>query len=160
MSGKKGMAMQLQRILVTVDFSKYDQPALEMATSFARDSGATLLIVHVHESPMAYGGDVYDGELNPSESKLRQMLAAIVPADASVVHEHHFIQGEGTASLADTDIARAITQFADEKDVDLIITSTHGRSGLRRTLMGSVADKIIGRATRPVLTVKLPKQMA
>lgn len=152
--------MQLQRILVTVDFSKYDQAALDMATSLARDSGAKLLIVHVHESPMAYGGDVYNGELNPSEEKLRRMLAAIFPADASVAHEHHFIQGEGTASLADTDVARAISRFADENDVDLIVTSTHGRSGLRRAFVGSVVEKFVARATRPVLTVKLPKQPA
>lgn len=84
----------------------------------------------------------------------------IVPDDAKVAHERHFIQGEGTASLADTDIARAISRFADEKDVDLIVTSTHGRSGFLRALMGSVAPKVVGRATRPVLTVKLPNQSA
>ena len=126
----------MQRILVTVDFSKFDEPTLEMATS------------------------LYDGELNPSEEKLRQMLVAIVPDDASVAHEHHFIQGGGTASLADTDIASAISRFADEKDVDLIVTSTHGRSGFLRAFVGSVAAKIVGRATRPVLTVKLPQQSA
>ena len=154
------IAVQLKRILVAVDLSKYDQPALEMAASLARDSGAKLLIIHVHESPMAYGGDVYDGELNPSEEKLRQMLAAIMPDDASVAHEHHFIRGEGTAAIADTDIARAICGFADEQDVDLIVTSTHGRSGLRRALVGSVAEKVVSHATRPVVTVKLPKQPA
>ena len=152
--------MQLKRILVTVDFSKYDHPAVQMATSLARDNAAILLILHVHESPMAYGGAVYQGDLNPSEQKLRQMLTAIVPEDANVAYEHHFIQAEGTAPLADTDIARAICRFAEQQQVDLIVTSTHGRSGLRRTFLGSVAEKIVARASRPVLTVKLPGQPA
>jgi nucleotide-binding universal stress UspA family protein len=152
--------MELKRILVTVDFSKYDQPAVEMATSLARDCGASLLILHVHESPMAYGGAVYEGDLNPSEQRLRQMLAAIAPEDTAINYEHRFIYAEGTATLADTDIARAICRFADDENADLIVVSTHGRSGLRRTLMGSVAEKIVARATRPVLTVKLPSQPA
>lgn len=150
--------MQLQRILVTVDLSRFDQPAMEMATSLARHSGATLVIVHVHESPTAYGGDVYQGELNPPEEKLRQMLGAIVPHDAGVAYEHHLIQGEGMAALENSDIARTIVRFADLRDVDLIVTSTHGRTGLRRILMGSVVEQIVSQSTRPVLTVKLPKQ--
>ena len=150
--------MEFQQILVAVDFSKYDQPAMEMATMLARDSGAKLLIVHVHESPLAYGGDVYEGELNPSKEKLRQMLAAIVPTDQTVAHEHCLIHGEGTSTLEDTDIARAIASFADQHEVDLIVTSTHGRSGLRRIFMGSVAEKIVSRSARPVLSVKLPQE--
>lgn len=150
--------MRLRRIAVTVDFSAYDRPALEMATSLARDSGAKLLIVHVHESPMAYGGDVYQGDLNPSTAKLREMLAAVVPNDREIPCEHHLIAGEGTSTLEDTDVARAIARFADQHDVDLIVTSTHGRSGLRRVLLGSVAEKIVSRSARPVLTLKLPQQ--
>ena len=147
--------MRLQQILVTVDFSKYDEPALETATSLARESGAKLLIVHVRESPMSYGGEVYQGDLNPPPEKLQQMLGAIMPSDRSVPHEHHLLQGAGTASLEDSDIANAIIRFADEHDVDLLVTSTHGRSGLRRMFLGSVAEKLISRSTRPVLTVKL-----
>lgn len=154
------IVIPLQRILVAVDLSRFDGPALEMATSLARDSGARLMIVHVHEPPTAYGGDVYEGELNPPEKKLRQMLAEIVPRQAGVACEHHLIQGEGKAALENSDIARTIVRFADLWDVDLIVVSTHGRTGLRRILMGSVAEQIVSRSTHPVLTVKLPEQPA
>ncbi len=149
--------MRLQQILVAVDFSDYDQPALETAAALAREGQAKVLIAHVHESPMAYGGDEYQGDSEPTTDQLRNMLESIAPSDTTCEYEHHLLQGEGIAALRDTDIARAIVRFADERQVDLIILGTHGRSGVSRVLMGSIAEKVVGRANQPVLTLKLPQ---
>jgi len=140
--------MKAQKILFPVDFSAAGQHALELATSLARDSGATLIIAHVEEPPMAYGGgDMYYGVEQPNHEELRTSLAAVVPTDPAVPSIHKLMIG---------DPAEAIVQLAESDQVDLIVMGTHGRTGLTRLLMGSVAEAVVRRAPCPVLTVKQP----
>jgi nucleotide-binding universal stress UspA family protein len=140
--------MDVNRILFPTDFSHASDAALTLATSLARDSGATLMIVHVEEPPMAYGGgELYYGELNPARRELRRMLEEIRPTDPIVNCEHHLINGAP---------AGALVQLAMEKDADLIVMGTHGRTGIMRILMGSVAEAVVRRATCPVLTYREP----
>jgi len=140
--------MDAKKILFPTDFSHTGDAALAMATALARDSGATLLIVHVEEPPTAYGGgELYYGIPEPATEDLRQMLNKVVPADANVPYEHRLITG---------DPAHAITRLAEEEGVDMIVLGTHGRTGLSRLLMGSVAEAIVRRAKCPVLTYKQP----
>jgi nucleotide-binding universal stress UspA family protein len=117
-----------------------------MATSLARDSGAKLLIVHVEEPPTAYGGgELYYGIPEPVTEDLRKMLTKVVPTDPQVPFEHRLITGEP---------AEAVVRLAKDEGVDLIVMGTHGRSGISRLLMGSVAEAIVRRAPCPVLTYK------
>ena len=140
--------MNLKKILFATDFSHASDAALTLATSLARDSGATLLLVHVEEPSMAYGGgELYYGALGPAPQELRRMLEAILPTDPDVAYEHHLIPG---------DPATALVRFAKEKVVDLIVLGTHGRTGLLRMLMGSVAEAVVRRATCPVITFRQP----
>ncbi len=140
--------MKAKKILVPTDFSHTDDAAMELAASLARDSGATLLIVHAEEPPTAYGGgELYYGLPEPATDNLRKMLSKVQPKDASVAFEHRLITG---------DPAHAIVRLAKEEHVDLIVMGTHGRSGLSRMLMGSVAETIVRRAECPVLTYKQP----
>jgi len=140
--------MKAQKILFPVDFSEAGQRALELATSLARDSGATLIIAHVEEPPMAYGGgDMYYGVEEPNHEELRASLAAVVPTDPALPCIHKLMIG---------DPAEAIVQLAEADHVDLIVMGTHGRTGLTRLLMGSVAEAVVRRAPCPVLTVKQP----
>jgi nucleotide-binding universal stress UspA family protein len=144
--------MNVKTILLPVDFSTCDEAALATATSLARDSGATLLILHVEEPPLAYGtGDLYYGQPDPSSEELRRMLEQVKPKDPPVRFQHRLTTG-GPAD--------AIVRTAEVEDVDLIVMSTHGRTGVSRLLMGSVAEAVVRRATCPVLTVKLPKLTA
>jgi nucleotide-binding universal stress UspA family protein len=137
-----------RKILFPTDFSHTGDAALEMATSLARERGAKLLIVHVEEPPAAYGGgEMYYGMLEPATEDLRKMLEEIVPAQPDVPYEHHLLTG---------DPATTIPRFAEEQGVEMIVMGTHGRTGLMRLLMGSVAEAIVRRATCPVLTYKQP----
>lgn len=140
--------MKAKKILFPTDFSDYGQEALRWATSLARDSGATLIIAHVEEPPMAYGGgEMYLPAEEGDREELRRSLVKIVPSDPGVRFEHKLLAGEP---------ATAIVEAAEEENADLIVLGTHGRTGLTRLLMGSVAEAVVRRARCPVLTVKHP----
>ena len=144
--------MKAKKILFPTDFSHTGDAALALATSLARDTGATLLIVHAEEPPTAYGGgELYYGIPEPATEDLRKMLHKIEPTDPAVPFEHRLITG---------DPAHAVVRLAKEEDVDMIVIGTHGRTGLSRMLMGSVAEAIVRRAECPVLTYKQHKHKA
>lgn len=139
--------MKADKIIVPTDFSHCGDAALRLAASLARDTGASLLIVHVEEPPLAYGGgEMYYGMPEPATEDLRHMLQRVVPPDPSVKYEHRLISGEP---------ASAIVQLAEDENADLIVMATHGRTGLTRLLMGSVAEAVVRRAPCPVLTYKV-----
>jgi universal stress protein A len=138
--------MNYKKILFATDFSPTSDAALQYATSLARDSGALLLITHIEELPMPYaGGEMYIAQPEYPNPEIRRMLEAVVPPDKSVRFEHRLVMG----SAADD-----IVRIANEEGVDLIVIGTHGRTGLKRVLMGSVAECVMRLATCPVLTIK------
>lgn len=142
--------MRFRKILFSTDFSTCSDAALHMATSLARDSGGRLLIVHVEEPPMVYGyGAAYYGALDPGVEQQREMLERLVPDDPQVPYEHRLIQGAP---------ADAIVRLANEESVDLIVMGTHGRTGITRVLMGSVAEDVVRHAQCSVLTFKQPHE--
>jgi universal stress protein A len=140
--------MNWKKILFATDFSPASDAALRYATALARDSGALLLIAHVEEVPTPYlGGEMYFTQPEYPNPEIRKMLDAVVPPDKTVRYEHRLVMG-----IAADDIAR----LAEEEKADLIVIGTHGRTGLSRVLMGSVAESVMRMATCPVLTIKAP----
>ncbi len=138
--------MQHKTILVATDFSPASESAVQYASVLARESGATLLIVHVEEFPLSYpGGEMYVVHPDAPNPVLRQMLEEVVPPGGNVRFEHHLLMGVA---------ANELLRLAHERQVDLIVMGTHGRTGLRRMLMGSVAEAVTRRAECPVLSVK------
>jgi universal stress protein A len=138
--------MKVKKILVPVDFSKGQTHALSLATSLARDSGAKLFIAHVEEPTLAYTpGGAYYGVPSPQQEDLVHMLHEIVPPSEDVEYEHQSLQGQPS---------EAIIAFAEEINADLIVMSTHGRTGISRVLMGSVAEAVVRHAPCPVITIK------
>jgi nucleotide-binding universal stress UspA family protein len=143
--------MNVKKILFPTDFSTCSDACLAQATSLARDAGAELLIVHVEEPPAAYGGgEMYYGISEPDQTELLNMLHAVVPTDPAVPCDHRLLRG---------DPAERIVEVADEEHCDLIVMGTHGRTGFRRLLMGSVAEAVVRRANCPVITYKMPHDM-
>ena len=144
--------METQPIVFPVDFSHTGDAALEMASSIARDRGVKLLIVHVEEPLASYGGgEMYYGLPEPSIDDIKKMLHDVVPTDSNVSVEHHLLTGEP---------AHSIVGFADSKNAGMIVMGTHGRGGISRLLMGSVAEYVVRRAACPVLTCKQPADAA
>jgi nucleotide-binding universal stress UspA family protein len=137
--------VKTKKILVATDFSATSNAAVALATSLARQQGAQLLIVHVQESPLVYSGVEFDYRPEePREEMLRQ-LQEVAPTDVSVPYEHRLIAGVP---------GPAIVAVAQKENADLIVIATHGRTGISRALMGSVAEEVVRKATCPVLTIK------
>ncbi len=138
--------MHAAKILFPTDFSTLSDSALRHATALAKDMGAKLIIVHVEEPPAAYGtGEMYYGLPDPDLPALHKMLEAVKPSDSAVPYEHRMVTG---------DPAGEVVALAEQEKVDLIVLGTHGRTGIGRLLMGSVAEAIVRGATCPVITFK------
>lgn len=144
--------MNIQSILFPADFSKSSEAALHYASSLAKETGAKLHIVHIGDESTAYlagyGGFAQVPDLPQQiEKQNRAALKETKPTVPDVDYESHYLSG-----IAD----REIVDFADREGVDLIVMGTHGRTGVSRLLMGSVAEGVLRRANCPVLTVKQP----
>ncbi len=140
--------MKPLRILVPIDFSAGSEAALEMATSLARDSGGSLILTHVEIIPLsAAGGEYLYAIPEPPTEELLAKLNAVAVPDSQVPVERRLLAG---------DPADAIIRLAETEGADMIVMGTHGRRGLTRLLMGSVAEAVVRAAPCPVLTVKQP----
>jgi nucleotide-binding universal stress UspA family protein len=140
--------MYVAKILCPTDFSASSQAALAYAASLARDFKAELIVAHVDEGPLAYDagmgspGDI--GQPDQPSARLAEVTSAIQEVKC-------------TARLLEGDPASQIVELACEEDIDLIVMGTHGRTGLARLLMGSIAEIVLRRAPCPVLALKQPQ---
>jgi len=133
-------------ILVPTDFSTASDAALPHAEALAKQKSASLLILHVEEPPLAYGGgELYYGLPEPNSERILKMLEDVRPADPTVAFTHRLTMG---------DPAGEIVRIAAEEGVEMIVLGTHGRSGMTRMLMGSVAESVVRRAPCPVLVYR------
>jgi len=137
----------IHTILHPTDFSDQADAALRMAVSLARDYGARLVLLHVMPPPTVIGGEMGAYAPVPEEpAELWERLNALQPEGALCV-ERFLVKGEPSEE---------IVRMARGERADLVVMGTHGRTGLGRLLMGSVAEWVMRRAPCPVLTVKTP----
>lgn len=134
------------KVLFPVDFSRQGRQALATAVALTRDHHGELVLLHVEEPPLAYGGgEFYYGLPEPNHDALERMLAEVTIDDLEIPVTRHVVTGTP---------ATTIVRFAKEQGVDYIVMPTHGRTGLSRLLMGSVAEEVVRKAPCPVLTIK------
>ena len=145
--------MKARRILHPSDFSSASRVAFARAVADARAERAELLIVHVLPAVTPLVGDGYmspktydDMERSMRAYGQKQLDKLVAKAKAAGVRARGLLL-EGTA-------ADAIVRTARSKRADVIVMGTHGRSGLARLFMGSVAERVVGTAPCPVLTVR------
>ena len=141
--------LPMQTILHPTDFSEPSEHAFRLACALARDHGAGLVVVHVLGLPMGGYSDLAPLIPEPAEVErdLREKLRALRPPGTAVGVEHHLRRG---------DAADEIIRLAEETRANLIVMATHGRTGLGRLVLGSVAEAVLRRAPCPVLTLKMP----
>jgi nucleotide-binding universal stress UspA family protein len=138
-----------KKILVATDYSACGNAALKWSAALAREARAALMVVHVDERlPLYRSGVAYSGITEPGLPNLVKELLAVKPDDC-VPCEHRLLMGDPAAE---------ILQLALEENVDLIVLGTHGRTGARRLLLGSVAESVLRQAVCPVLVCKEPLQ--
>jgi nucleotide-binding universal stress UspA family protein len=144
--------MIIQRILLPTDFSDYNDAALRLASSLAAESGATLHVVHVFDAQalsaaMGEAGYLYASAWQEDLETAKQNLSHVVPTVAGVACQKECLTGSPVPE---------ILNYAETHDIDLIVMASHGRSGLSRLLMGSIAEGVMRKACCPVLIVKQP----
>ena len=142
----------LKKILCPVDHSECSYLALKYAISLALKDEAKLYLMHVIDSRL-YDTEIY--KLSPyklneiDESRIRTDLMKSLPEGTMDVLEVETIVVKGVPF---NEIINAATKI----NVDLIVIGTHGRTGLSHVMLGSVAEKVVRKATCPVLTVRMP----
>jgi universal stress protein A len=134
------------KILVPTDYSKCSHAALNHAASLAQDPDRSLLILHVVESGSTYPMTESERLKDPLHQELTESLNCLTADNPSLKYEERWI--EGIPATAILDVAR------DEK-VDMIVMGTSGRTGIKRLILGSVAEEVCRKATCPVLTIKV-----
>ena len=146
--------MQIRSILLPTDFSECDNYARSYAASLARKFGASIIAVHVIEPMVPTVG--YSGMTEPLpiadiadqlETSAERELPRIAECEDCVGLEIEEVIVHGEA-------AAEIVRVAKEKSADLIVLSSHGRTGLGRILFGSTAEAVVRHAACPVLVVK------
>ena len=140
----------IRRLLVPVDFSDHAYMGVAYGRELATAYGADLDLLHVVEEvnfPTAYEIDPFAAVSVPDvRDRAREALEQVArEADMQAVTECHVLTGHA---------ARDIVDFAEERETDLIVMPTHGRSGLERFLIGSVTERVMRSASCPVFTIK------
>ena len=136
----------LKNILFATDFSPYSNAALPYALAIARQYGAKLFGAHVvpSEDYLFTAPESWPAHIQ-REEQLEQEVAARLEEQLRGV-QHEVLFGVG-------DVWKVLARLISEHDIDLIVVGTHGRTGARKLLMGSVAEKIFRQAACPVLSV-------
>jgi len=132
----------IRTILVTTDLSPFSLSAISYATTMRLAFGARLHLLHVLEEKKGSAGN----GTGSREEALLELRAIVARLEGP----------EPICCVREGDPAGEICRYARETGIDMIILATHGRTGLRHMVMGSVAERVVRRACVPVLTVKPP----
>jgi len=144
----QGAAIGWKTIVLATDGSKFSAAATDKAISFAKSYEGELKVVSVVDVPSEFYAEA-PAAVEDMVRKAKGFVAGVkARAEAAGVAAETYV-GEAEAY-------QAINNLAREQKADMIILGSHGRTGLRRLLMGSVTEKVIGHAACPVLVVKSP----
>jgi nucleotide-binding universal stress UspA family protein len=144
--------LEIQRILVPIDFSAYSKEALKYAIPFARKFKAEVVLLHVVE-PAIYPADFNFGQVgipaieDELRSKASEELRKLVDQEVKRRARSSVLIKVGKPFLE-------IITTAREERIDLIVMATHGHSGIEHILFGSTAERVVRKAHCPVLTVR------
>lgn len=150
--------MQIRSILLPTDFSECSNYALSYAASLARTFGASILCVHVIEPMVPAVG--YSGMTEPLPlADITDQLEDSAGRELPKIAECEECAGLDVQELiVHGEAAAEIVRVAKEKSIDLIVVSSHGRTGLGRMLFGSTAEAVVRHSSCPVLVVKPPPE--
>lgn len=149
---------KIRKILVPTDFSESSQAALQQAAELARALGASLELLHVWELPVFLPGELIVSDsggqgtlVDLVREQANQRLAALVAsAELEGIHFSAVSCALGIPHAAIVDLATAGQH-------DLIVVGSHGRTGLKRVLLGSVAERVVRHAPCTVVVARQPR---
>jgi nucleotide-binding universal stress UspA family protein len=143
-----------KRILIATDLSDASLEAVSTGAALAKALGADVLLVTVLD-PVPYvaavdlegGSDVWAQFLDDAEANLKKRLEEL--------KAEKFESGScDVAVIRESGAAQALSEFAEDRGADLIVVGSHGRTGFKRVLLGSVAEKVVRLAKCPVFVAR------
>ena len=160
----------VERILVPLDDSEFSQRILPIVTDLAKQTGASVLLLTVVAQPDRPGGPGVSqaggliGAAGAPRASAGQGLSDPVTTGVDRANKESMeaiarpLRAAGitaeTEVLFGDDVVDRVKDAVDAHDIDLIALSTHARTGLARTLMGSVAERLLREANKPVLLIR------
>ncbi|HRP27572.1 MAG TPA: universal stress protein [Burkholderiaceae bacterium] len=143
---------QLKNILVATDLSGPAQQAADRAARLARMSGSALRLVHVLGAGVAAQLQSLIGLGSELETRLVEATRQELQTLAERLAAEYAVQAD--AALLQGSVANEITRAADTMDADLVVLGARGKDFLRRLMLGSTAERLLRKSTRPMLVVK------
>lgn len=145
--------MPFQRILVPVDFSDASIAAVDLASELARTMGAHVSLLHVGVFPHFASVELsMMGAAGPTLTRMSEEVAGKIEERLDALGQEHCGEGvEYSVTLREGYAPEEINAEVEEKGCDLVIMGTHGRTGMERVLLGSVADRVVRNSTVPVM---------
>ncbi len=132
----------IKRILCPIDFSETSQRAFEYAAALAESVGAEVVVLHAFDVPATLN---MAGQHTPADASLRIRLEQVRPASTNV--HISYVLHAGTPG-------EVICWLAQDRECDLIVLATHGRTGLSHLLFGSTTEYVVRHARCPVTTIR------
>ncbi len=160
------MSLGFKRILCPVDMSPFSQGAIKLGVKFAQNSDATLYLLHVIDNPF---DDLYMSSITQADpalldlykdepAKRARIMAATLEHSQVLLKQfcHEWVEPLPNVRylVVNGNPFEKILDAAKDYRIDLIVLATHGRTGVKRLLIGNVAEKVVRHAPCPVLTVK------
>ncbi len=139
----------IRNVLIATDFSQFSDRALRFGLELARSFGAEAYVVSVvqQDAVMLAGPEAY---VAARDATYRDLLGL----KEELKKKHSYLEGEDYHLLMlEGEAAQAVLDFARERKIDLIVVGTHGRGGLGKMVLGSVAERIFRQSPVPVLTI-------
>jgi universal stress protein A len=133
----------IRRILCATDFSQNAAHAVAYAEQLAADMDAELYLAHAFDNPATFS---LSGQEHPRDTRIQQDLDAVL-ANAPRQEKIHRVLHAGLPG-------EVICWLAQDRNCDLIVLGTHGRTGLKHLLFGSIAEHVLRHARCPVLTIR------
>lgn len=148
--------MEIKKILFATDFSENSRWALKYALSFAQKYDAKLFILHVIQQP-SYPLGMYAEISFDAMDKFNRNLTGVTEKEMQGLCQTDLAGFKNYEAMILTGTPfLEIIRTAKEKEADLIVVGTHGRTGLDHVLFGSTAEKVVRKAPCPVVSVRLP----
>ncbi|MGB8114826.1 MAG: universal stress protein [Candidatus Sulfotelmatobacter sp.] len=141
-----GERIALKSVLFATDFSSHSDLAMPYAAAIARHYGAKLYGAHVvsSEDYLFTAPDLWPAHMEQEKQLQNEVVQRIDQSLGTIPHEALFGVG---------DVWSVISRFLEEHSIDLLVVGTHGRTGTRKLLVGSIAEKLFRQAPCPVLSV-------
>ena len=146
------MPIEIRRILVPVDFSEHADAVVEWGAYLAEQHGSAIVVLHAYHLPVEF--QQLEGAYLPPDfwAKVKEEAEQSLSRYVELLSARGF---EVEARVREGYPATVIVEEAKSVPADLVVIGTHGLSGLKHLLLGSIAERVVQKSPCPVLTVKV-----